>query len=65
VNEDLHYVHWPAGAGRPAVLRRADVAAAVASGKPFARKFDTEVDEGALDLVDARIERIESGVAPA
>jgi len=50
--EPHRYSSWPAGEAHPRVLTQADLAAALASGAHFARKFDTEVDPGVLDELD-------------
>jgi hypothetical protein len=52
--EMFRYVHWGNAkhAASPGVIRRGDIAAAIASKKPFGRKFDTRVDPTALDEVD-------------
>ena len=52
----LTFTRWAGGgAAHPTVLGVGDAAAAVASGCPFARKFDTAVDADALDAVDAAV----------
>lgn len=64
VNDDLRYIRWddPLG-GSPALLRASDVPAILASGKPFARKFDERVDSNVLDLLDRELERLGGAVA--
>lgn len=53
---DLRYIVWPPGdGGSPLVLRGDDFAAIVASGMPFARKFDARVDAAILDRLDAHV----------
>jgi hypothetical protein len=49
--EYLHYVDWSEDPG-PVILRTGDLESLRASGKLFARKFDTEVDARVLDLID-------------
>lgn len=52
----LTFTRWArSGAAHPQVLRSADVDDAVASGCAFARKFDTAIDGGALDLIDRAV----------
>lgn len=51
-NEFLHYLDWSGGSAHPATLRTADLPKLRASGKLFARKFDTSVDSEILDLLD-------------
>ncbi|HEY7946227.1 MAG TPA: beta-1,6-N-acetylglucosaminyltransferase, partial [Acidimicrobiales bacterium] len=49
----LSFTRWSgSGAAHPKVLRSADVDAALASGCAFARKFDADIDDGALDALD-------------
>jgi hypothetical protein len=57
VNDHLRYVDWSVDPG-PAILRTSDLDAIVASGKLFARKFDTAVDPVILDLLDRRAGRV-------
>jgi hypothetical protein len=40
------------GAPHPETLTEADLDRLIASGADFARKFDTEVDSGILDVLD-------------
>lgn len=47
-----HTVWDPPPAARPRVLRRGDLAAALAGGADFARKFDATVDAAVLDDID-------------
>jgi hypothetical protein len=55
---DLRYIVWPPGdGGSPLVLRDGDFDAIVASGMPFARKFDPSVDAAILDRLDAHLAR--------
>lgn len=53
----LHYMRWddPPGA-HPDLLTSADYDFVVASGKPFARKFDASVDAEVLDRLDEMLE---------
>lgn len=52
-DERLSFTLWSgSGAAHPKVLRSTDVGAALASGCPFARKFDIDIDESALDALD-------------
>jgi hypothetical protein len=57
VHMDHHHYFRMTGGGQAhaAVLRREDLNAALASGKPFARKFDDRVDPLVLELLDERI----------
>lgn len=57
-NDPLRHVHW--GDRRfpshpLAITNGTALEAALASGMPFARKFDIEIDAGCLDILDARI----------
>lgn len=51
VNEEIHHVEWLDGA-HPATFTAADLGRLLASGKLFARKFDTQIDSEILDLID-------------
>jgi hypothetical protein len=53
-NESLHHIEWPGGS-HPATFERKDFPRLAASGKLFARKFDTEVDAEILDLIDREL----------
>lgn len=53
-NESLHHIEWPGGS-HPATFGQEDLPRLAASGKPFARKFDTEVDAEILDLIDREL----------
>lgn len=57
-NDPLRHVSWDNRpySSNPCILVRGPLFdAAIASGKPFARKFDLDVDAGCLDELDARI----------
>lgn len=56
-NEPLRHVSWDSRpSSSPRVITRGPLFdAALASGQPFARKFDVRVDAGCLDVLDARI----------
>lgn len=62
VNEEIHYVDWPAGA-HPATFTVADLERLLASGKLFARKFDLHVDSVILDLIDREALGVTAGSA--
>jgi hypothetical protein len=51
VDDNLRYVDWFKEPG-PAVLTVDDLDSMLASGKLFARKFDTTVDAAVLDRLD-------------
>src|SRR5262249_36827496 len=55
VNDHRLYLEWRGGSN-PATFTLADFERIVASDALFARKFDTGVDAGILDALDARIE---------
>jgi hypothetical protein len=62
-NDDLHYIRFDDPfSGSPENFGTADLPAIFASGKPFARKFDTRVDADVLDRIDAAIAK---NVTPA
>jgi Core-2/I-Branching enzyme len=48
VNDSLRFTNWPTGEDHPRILRSSDLDAMRASGKPFARKFDSSVDDEVL-----------------
>ena len=53
-NDDLRYVHWRNwNDARPAILGTDDFDTIMASGKLFARKFDSACDSQILDMIDA------------
>jgi hypothetical protein len=51
VSDTLRYIDWSEDPG-PVILRTRDLEALQASGKLFARKFDSEVDARVLDAID-------------
>lgn len=51
-NRNFRYIEWIKGNPNPNLLTTADLDRIVASGEHFARKFDSEVDEHILDLLD-------------
>jgi hypothetical protein len=53
-NEPVHHIEWPGGS-HPATFGREDLPRLGASGKLFARKFDTGVDAEILDLIDREL----------
>jgi hypothetical protein len=55
-NDDLRYIRWDDPmSGSPAVFRTADIPELLASGKPFARKFDLRVDPTVFDRLDRAV----------
>ena len=50
--DNLHYTNWEPGAVNPRTLRQHDFTGITSSAKLFARKFDTCLDQGILDLLD-------------
>jgi hypothetical protein len=57
-NDPMRHVSWGNRrySSNPCVIVRGPLLdAAIASGKPLARKFDSDVDTGCLDVLDARI----------
>lgn len=54
INSTIHYMDWSEGKSHPAVLGRVQVAAAIASGAWFARKFE---DIDTLDHIDRLCEQ--------
>jgi len=53
VNNNYRYVDWSAGGARPRFLTTEDYDNIIASEGFFGRKFNIELDENILDLVDA------------
>jgi len=58
INDDLRYVDWSTEDCHPKLLGREDLDQLVDSPKLFARKFDLQVDETVLDLIDAQILKV-------
>ena len=53
---ELTYIDWDSPAPRhPTIFTRADLEALLRSDKLFARKFDVEVDEAVLDVIDRTV----------
>ena len=58
-NDSCRYVAWVSeSAANPRIIRTSDLDEVCASGQPFARKFDAQVDANVLDLLDARVEKM-------
>jgi hypothetical protein len=57
VNDALRFTLWAPGESHPRVLNQADLPAMAASGKLFARKFDTTVDQPVLSRLAERVMR--------
>lgn len=51
VDDPLRFMIWPPDSSHPNVLGAADVPAALASGLPFGRKFDLEVDRSVVETL--------------
>jgi Core-2/I-Branching enzyme len=51
VNDSLRFMIWPGGSSHPKTLGLEDVPEMLASGKPFARKFDAEDAPGVTRLL--------------
>lgn len=52
VSENFRYLEWNRGSPNPNILRKSDFAKIIGSQHHFARKFDPEVDEEILDMLD-------------
>ncbi len=52
VNDHYRYIVWPAGAASPRILLTADFDDMMASEALFGRKFNIDIDENILDLLD-------------
>jgi hypothetical protein len=61
----ITYQDWTGQVSHPRTLTSADVDAIAASGLPFARKVDPEVDADLLDLLDVVAGSARPGVGPA
>jgi hypothetical protein len=62
VNDNLRYIDW-SSTPAPKILTMQDIFAMRASGKLFARKFDTSVDAEVLDRLDEHIDGHSASVA--
>lgn len=51
-NNNLRYIDWSEGESNPKVLSKVDFNLLLSSNKLFARKFDTNLDEQVLDMLD-------------
>ena len=51
-NDNLRYIDWSEGKNNPKVLTKDDFSLINSSNKLFARKFDSNVDEQVLDMID-------------
>ena len=61
--DDRRYVRFPPeGAPHPDVLAIDDLEPMLASGKDFARKFDTRIDSAILDALDERVHGIRQSI---
>ena len=61
--DDRRYIRFPPeGAPHPDILSIDDLQPMLASGKDFARKFDTRVDSAILDALDERVHGIGPGI---
>jgi hypothetical protein len=60
VDDHLRYVDWSTDPG-PAVLRASDFEKLTHSAKLFARKFDETMDSEILDLLDNRLDTLQTG----
>jgi hypothetical protein len=54
-NDGLRYTDCQPSESHPRILTKADLPSLIASKDLFARKFDVEVDEQVLDLIDAAL----------
>ena len=55
VNDNLRYIDWSLGGARPKLLGIDDAEKLRASGKLFARKFDSNIDAQILDWIDENL----------
>ena len=54
MNDNQRYISWPSGSHHPRILLRENLMEIEKSGKLFARKFDMDVDQEVMDLIDER-----------
>lgn len=52
VNDHYRYIVWPTGAASPRILLTTDFDDMMASEALFGRKFNIDIDENILDLLD-------------
>lgn len=52
VNDNLRHIDWSRGGAHPKIFSKNDLQDLVQTDKCFARKFDINVDEDILDLID-------------
>ena len=55
VDSDLHFIDWSRGGAHPLTLGAADLDRLAGSPALFARKFDADVDETILRLIDEKL----------
>ncbi|MCH5685812.1 beta-1,6-N-acetylglucosaminyltransferase [Niabella sp. W65] len=55
INNNLRYIDWSEGKASPKTLLTTDFEALEGSGKLYARKFNPDVDDTILDLIDHRL----------
>ena len=53
VNDSLRFMIWPSNSSHPRTLCSADLPAIAGSGKPFARKFDLQLDRSVIEKLSA------------
>ncbi len=58
VNNNYRYVDWSAGGSRPKFLKTEDYERIIKSDALFGRKFNIELDENILDMVDAHCSKM-------
>jgi hypothetical protein len=54
VNEAVHHIEW-IGGSHPRTFVSGDFERLAGSGMPFARKFDVDVDDEILDVIDREL----------
>jgi len=60
VNDNKRYIDWRRGIGSsPTILTKDDFEKMKKSNKLFARKFDPDIDEGVLNIIDQHLEETE------
>lgn len=55
VNDNLRYIDWSNGGNHPRIILKDDLHKIISSNKLFARKFDMDVDEEIINMIDERL----------
>ena len=55
INENYRYMQWSYGRAHPKILNKSDYAKIIVSDMLFARKFDENLDEEIMDMLDSTL----------